>query len=117
MSERTSIRTSIVGGFDRQDVIDNIKRISGERNAIAKELNAVKAQLADALAANEGLHYDLDTAIALRVDAENDAELARAEAAAAKAELAAYKVSEQTKAAELIGELETQLRALRENLL
>ena len=41
-------KTSVVGGFDRQDVISYIKKLSGERNELRARLNKQEGQIREA---------------------------------------------------------------------
>ena len=139
------IRMSIIGGFDRRDVIESLKRISDERNTAVRERDALRTELDAALAVSDELREEntvlageliaaresvaaAKTAAEAAICAEKarcDAEIAEAKfdaiaakqvAEAAKTELETFKTAERAQAAVLIEDLEAQLRSLRERL-
>ena len=76
MSENKPIRSRFFGGFDRRDVVESIKRISDEKNAVVKERDVLKVQLKNATADRDVLKTRVDD-----LTADFDIALATADAA------------------------------------
>ncbi|MDR0838108.1 MAG: hypothetical protein LBN99_00535 [Oscillospiraceae bacterium] len=58
-------KTSLVGGFDRHDVIDYVKELSGERNSLKTQLEAEQAETARLRDGNARLTAQLESAAEL----------------------------------------------------
>ena len=121
-------RTTVLGGFDRRDVIDYVKALSDERNKYKAELAAARAE-ADAVraesdaakascaAAVRNANAAADDVIArVRAGADERVSAAYAEAERARRELRAYQIKAVADAAERLRAVEDGVRALREGL-
>jgi hypothetical protein len=121
-------KTSIVGGFDRRDVIEYVKAISAQRNSAQRELAAAREELSAAqaklelaqtecVAANEdalSVRSIADEEI-LKIRAEADERIAAAiaETEALRREFQEYKVLALDEAAEKLRELDAKFDEVR----
>jgi len=124
MTEKTPIRGRLVGGFDRRDVITNIKRLSEERNSFMRECEELRAELqalrdemsTERTAAETTLNEKTEQLEAELAAARTEIMAAKLRATDAEKRLEEFVIEERAKAASAIECAETRLRELREQL-